>query len=96
MISPQISTRYALKETETVSIQLRGNNGRDPHSTGRMNPSLELSCRHPGDRYPFHGGLGHCVVNSYLKHCNRSGPKTLNVGIEDFNAKLTQHGHQLD
>jgi hypothetical protein len=30
-----------------------------------MNPSLELSCRHPGDRYPFHGGLGHCVVNSY-------------------------------
>jgi hypothetical protein len=29
-----------------------------------MNPSLELSCRHSGDRYPFHGGLGHCVVNS--------------------------------
>jgi hypothetical protein len=29
-----------------------------------MNPSLELSCRHPGDRYPFHGGLGLCVVNS--------------------------------
>jgi hypothetical protein len=37
----------------------------DTHSTGRLNPSLELSCRHPGDSYPFHGGLGLCMVNSY-------------------------------
>jgi len=31
-----------------------------------MNPSLELSCRHPGDSYPFHGGPGLSMLNSYL------------------------------
>jgi hypothetical protein len=29
-----------------------------------MNPSLELSCRHPGDRYPLHGGLSLSMVKS--------------------------------
>ena len=28
---------------------------RPSHSKGRINPSLGLVCRHPGDRHPFHG-----------------------------------------
>jgi hypothetical protein len=44
---------------------------------GRMNPSLGLGCRHPGDRYPFHRGFGICLMNGYKKRAGRSGNRAL-------------------